>query len=423
VASRLWQWLRNSQGGIAVTFALALPVLFGVVGVATDYAMLTKLRAELQEAADSAAMAGAREIPLAMSKASQVESAVRSYAAYRLTQNSAASDLNLSAMDLTLDIHVVDDFSAVNVTIQQAWKPFFMHFVNSAVTPVTVTSRARFVGRNNICVLALASKNTGVLLDQSSRLAANNCGIFTNSSDSAGLRIDTGATVSATILCSAGGATVSGAASVKPAPMTDCPAVQDPLASRSGPTVGSCDFTNLVVNGASETLDPGVYCGGITIKGSAKVSLNPGVYVLKGGGLSVVGMASLSGEGVGFFLTGTGATPTLFGATSSISLSAPKDGPMAGLLMFEDRDLAVKLRHRITSDNARKLLGTIYLPVGSLLIDAKKPVADQSAYTAIVAQAVELNMGPNLILNSDYDMTDVPVPAGIAGSSQVVLQN
>ena len=58
-----------------------------------------------------------------------------------------------------------------------------------------------------------------------------------------------------------------------------------------------------------------------------------------------------------------------------------------------------------------------------LLIDSKKPVADQSAYTAIVANSIELNSGPNLILNSDYEATDVPVPSGIAGSSQVVLSN
>ena len=61
--------------------------------------------------------------------------------------------------------------------------------------------------------------------------------------------------------------------------------------------------------------------------------------------------------------------------------------------------------------------------LASLVVDAKQPVADQSAYTAIVAQSIELNMGPNLVLNADYDMTDVPVPAGIAGSSQVVLSN
>jgi hypothetical protein len=65
--------------------------------------------------------------------------------------------------------------------------------------------------------------------------------------------------------------------------------------------------------------------------------------------------------------------------------------------------------------------GTIYLPVGDLVVDATNPVADQSAYTAIIAQHIELNKGPNLVLNADYDLTNVPAPEGLKGTTQVVL--
>ncbi len=41
--------------------------------------------------------------------------------------------------------------------------------------------------------------------------------------------------------------------------------------------------------------------------------------------------------------------------------------------------------YRIISNNARTMLGTIYLPSGRVVIDADKPVADQSAYTVLVA--------------------------------------
>ena len=69
--------------------------------------------------------------------------------------------------------------------------------------------------------------------------------------------------------------------------------------------------------------------------------------------------------------------------------------------------------YRIISDNARNLLGTIYLPAGRLVVDAKKPIADRSAYTIIVAKQVELFDGPNLYLNTNYSATDVPVPQGV----------
>lgn len=73
--------------------------------------------------------------------------------------------------------------------------------------------------------------------------------------------------------------------------------------------------------------------------------------------------------------------------------------------------------YRIISDNARTLLGTIYLPLGRLIIDSKKPVADQSAYTVIIARTINLYDGPNLMLNARYGSTDVPVPAGVGPSS------
>lgn len=422
LARELARLRRSSFGGIAVIFAATLPFLLTIAGLATDYATLIKFRLDLQQAADAAALAGAREIPLAVSKASRVASAVRSYAAYELTGNAAASDAELGARQITLDIQVIDNFSAVRVMMRQAWQPFFMHFLDASATPVTVTAQARFVGRNNICVLGLGNDKKTVFLDKAAKLTGNNCGVFSNAAASDGLFIDTGAYLRAKIICSTGGAPF-GRADVSPAPVTDCPKVDDPLAQRAAPSVSGCDHDGLVVGAGSKTLGPGVYCGGLTISGKANVTLDPGIYVIKDGGLVVAGQATAQGSGVGFYITDAAAAPIHFTPKTHISLAAAKDGPMAGLLVFEDRNLPVKLKHKISSDDARTLLGTIYLPVGGLVVDASQPVADQSAHTAIVAKSLELNFGPNLILNSDYDMTDVPVPAGIAGSSQVVLSN
>ncbi|GJE12237.1 hypothetical protein FOHLNKBM_3284 [Methylobacterium longum] len=55
------------------------------------------------------------------------------------------------------------------------------------------------------------------------------------------------------------------------------------------------------------------------------------------------------------------------------------------------------------------------------MIDSHKPVADQSAYTVVVAQQVNLYEGPNLYLNANYDATSVPVPKGVGPISGMVL--
>ena len=68
------------------------------------------------------------------------------------------------------------------------------------------------------------------------------------------------------------------------------------------------------------------------------------------------------------------------------------------------------------------LLGTFYLSQGKLVIDADKPIADRSAYTIIVARQVQLFSGPNLVLNTDYGSTDIPVPAGVGPSGAALVK-
>jgi len=413
--------VRQTSGGLAVGFTVSLPVVLAAVGMASDYITMTKVRADLQAAADAAAMAGAREILLARSNAAQVKSAAMSYAAYSLVGDGAATKEQLAAANLQVGADVIDDFSAVKVDIAEAWAPFFAHLIKEDITPIRVNATARFVGSNNICVLGLSDKGSPVFVDRYGQLTGNGCGVFSNSRGTAALKVETGAKLETSITCSVGGNSVSASAVVDPSPLSDCPVVPDPLADRPAPAVSSCDHNSMFLTNQTMTLDPGVYCAGLTIDGTSVVTLNPGVYVIKDGQLLVGGTAYLHGEGVSFFITGTTPGKIKFNTNTKIELSAPVSGTMAGILVFEDRTLGTPLKHQISSNNARKLIGTIYLPVGDLIVDASNPVADQSAYTAIIARHLELNAGPNLVLNSDYEATEVPVPEGIKGTSQVVL--
>jgi hypothetical protein len=149
----------------------------------------------------------------------------------------------------------------------------------------------------------------------------------------------------------------------------------------------------------------------LSITASSDVTLRPGVYVIKDGPLIIESSSIVAGKGVGLFFTGTNASFT-FGSSSKVDLEAPTTGPMAGLVAYQNRSCP-EIDFVITSNKARKLIGTIYLPNGNLIIDANEKVADGSAYTAIVAKRLRLSKGPNLVLNTDYDQTLVPVPDGI----------
>ena len=45
------------------------------------------------------------------------------------------------------------------------------------------------------------------------------------------------------------------------------------------------------------TINPGVYCNGISVHAGATLTLNPGIYYLDQGSLSVNGGATLTGVG------------------------------------------------------------------------------------------------------------------------------
>ena len=97
----------------------------------------------------------------------------------------------------------------------------------------------------------------------------------------------------------------------------------------------------------------GIYSG-ITLSGNATLTLNAGIYIIEGGGLSVSGNASVTGSGVMIFNAGSAynATTGNYGGTygsitlsgnGTYSLSAPTTGTYAGILIFQDRTNAAAL--------------------------------------------------------------------------------
>jgi hypothetical protein len=153
---------------------------------------------------------------------------------------------------------------------------------------------------------------------------------------------------------------------------------------------------------------------------NASLTFNPGTYIIKDGEFKLTGNSKIAGNHVGFYLTGVTSLLRFTGNTS-VSLTGADTGAMSGMIFFEDRTSPLGRQHRINSNNAANLTGTIYLPRGTLLVDPGSKVGAASAYTAIIAQQLLLKSGPELILNSNYSATDVPVPTGIKATSQVVL--
>lgn len=86
---------------------------------------------------------------------------------------------------------------------------------------------------------------------------------------------------------------------------------------------------------------------------------------------------------------------------------------MSGLLIYEDPTAPLLREHKISSGNARQLLGTIYMPRGKLTVDSAGIIADLSSYTVIVSRQLKVASSANLTMNAMYSASDVPVPSGV----------
>lgn len=404
---RLFNLARDRRGGIAVFFSLSLLPLVAIAGAGYDFLAMSTIKSQLQSAADAGALRAARELRLARSGGYDLTPVARSAAQTVLTRTAEpVSKVNVVAS-------LIDNNSAVQVNVTAVYQPRLMRVVSKA----SVNLGAKAVARTNgypICALGLDESKAGaatVFLDASAKVTAQFCAVQSNSKNPVGLTARNNSKLTAGQICSAGG-TLGPKANFDPAPLNDCPIVPDPLLARPAPPVGGCARTNEVVDGGTLTLMPGTYCGGLKATNGATVNLSPGEYVMKDGPLVVDAGATLNGQGAGVYLTGAKAT-IQFASNSTIKMTAPVTGPMAGILFFEDRAAQPYQIHKLTSDNAPVLLGTVYLPQGQLIVDANKPIAQQSAFTIIVARRLALMAGPNLVLNSDYGATSVPVPGGL----------
>ena len=409
---KLASFLVSPQGNIALTVALIAPIIVGAGGLAVDYSNYYRYLSSLQNAADAAALATARELSLTNMSKTQVLNSAENYASSNFYLDQGKD----KHTDLKTQATIDAGGDRVTVELSFTWTALFGKVLGyTNMMPIEVQAIAQFSGDEiPICVIGLdPDLSETVSLDSNARLTATNCSVYSNSSSPSGMSSKSNAIVKAGNICSAGGR-VGGGSNYNPLPITDCPPVQDPLENRTAPTFGNCDETNQKLVDKKTVLYPGVYCGGLTIDGNSNVTFEPGTYVIKDGTFNVDSNSKITGYEVGFFLTGKNAT-FRFASNADVTLSAPLTGPMAGLLFYEDRNAPKYRNHEILSNYARNMVGTVYLPRGNFVVDADNPIADKSEYTAIVARRVILKSGPNLVLNTDYANTNVPVPDGIAG--------
>ena len=102
-------------------------------------------------------------------------------------------------------------------------------------------------------------------------------------------------------------------------------------------------------------MSPGVYNGGVNLGGGMNVTMESGIYYMKGGDFVVANGVTLTGNGVMIY-TDTGRFS--FQGGGRITLTPPTDGDFAGITLYQDRNSTRDIS--IANGSTTTITGTIY---------------------------------------------------------------
>ncbi len=394
--------LADAGGGFQTMAGIALPVLALAIAGGVEFSDVARTRGKLQAIADSTALNGARQY--------SVDPSAATLARITAWADSLSAPLK-SQWAVGTTVSADKTAGSVTVALSAQRSSYFGRLMPSGLLSTSVTATGVNAATYPLCALATQPGGNALGLIGTSRLTAQDCLVQSNGDLSV---------VGASSI-RAGAARAAGRASgdIAPTAVMDAPEIRDPFAALPIDVPAACSDTTVQLGTGTRTLNPGVHCGAIQVTGSGTIILNPGEHYFVGPAFSVAGTVTIQGSDVVMILKGQpGAS---LSGNVTLSIEARKSGPFAGFALVTDRSFQGTLT--ISTTNAKKILGTIYLPNAELAVSGSgNRIADQSPWTIVVAHRLTATGSPTLFINSAYASSDTPVPTGV-GPGAVRLQN
>jgi Flp pilus assembly protein TadG len=423
---------RDRRGQALVLSTLSLFMLFGLMGLAVDLGWSYYRKQVAQTATDSGALAAA--VVAENSTSGVITCGVNNVACQSATAcptitgspasnlqngclysqangfaNSGNQTLTIAsgASGLTPDPTKYSVLYWVTVTATETNPQLFSGLLGNTSGQIQAQSTAEVVQLPEPgCIYALnqtASKTLSLNGGGKTDITVTGCGVYVNSNASDALNLVGQSQIVSGFVDIVGGYRTTGGSSISPTPKTGTSVIYDPLASLASPSQPtSCDYTN--GGGSSSTLNPGTYCGGISINGNNNITFNPGIYDLYGGGLSINSAATtVTGSGVMFYNTDGHGIPGLptsnyagisIGGNANVTLSAPTSGTWNGILFMKDRLVSSNNNSDFLGGNVSPTLsGTIYFPGDALTMVGGSGITVGSNVPAIIADTITVSGG------------------------------
>ncbi len=413
LARPIVRFRRDDAGSYIITSALLMPVLVGLVGYGTDYGVYVYERQRMQGATDAAAFSAATAITYGTSTTGSTTEALAAASSYGFTDGANGVTVTVNEPPAS-GTHMVT--GAVEVIVKQPQPRFFSAIMGSGKVIVAARSVA-MSGINGLgCVLALDPSASGsATIQGSAAVALTGCSLFNNSNSSSAITASGSSTTAAYSVGVVGG--ISGITSITASHgiATGQSPIRDPYGSASSGSFSGCDHTKMSVKN-TVTLSPGVYCNGLSLNAGANVTLQPGIYYIDQGSFSVNGGATITGNGVTIvFTSSTGsnyATATINGG-ATVNITAPTDGPTAGIAIFGDRNMPTGSSFKFNGGASQIFTGAIYVPKGA--VQYAGGANTSKACTQLVGDTITFTGNANFAINCTGNGTKP-----IAGAATIV---
>ena len=396
--------LRRESGQVTILVAISMPVFCGFLGLALDVGSFYTSRQRMQSAADASARAAILELK-------------RGSPDTMLAAATAAADAN--GFDSGVDMNFppesgpnAGNTNFVEVIIDGDVPTMFARMlIPAASAEVRARAVAGLAAVPPAGIYVLNPTEPRALEVGTESSVTSGLGVWVSSNHLLGLSVTGASSITAPAIGVTGGFEGEG---YSKQPLTGMIPDADPLAHVPAPAVGACNFVNMKVQFATTTLDPGVYCRGIVVSTNGRVTLRPGVYVLKGTGLDVNNNAFLEGTGVTIYNTGDAtfpAGPVLVRGNATMQISAPTSGSLAGVAVFFDRALPLHTANmQVSTSGDTSIEGAVYAPTQRVELLAGTTLTQASPWMLMVADMVRVLARSHLRVPADFVNSDVPSP-------------
>ncbi|HEY8504561.1 MAG TPA: pilus assembly protein TadG-related protein, partial [Gemmataceae bacterium] len=340
---------RRRQGQVVVLTSVAMTAVLGVVAVSLDGGTLLTQRRQAQLTADAAALSAASDlyynywVESGWDTSGTAKAAALKVAADNgYTNDGVESVVNVYIPPISGDY--IGRPGYVEVVVQYNQRRSFSNIFARGAIPVqarAVAVGAPIAGDVGILVLDPASKGA-LVAGGGGNTIVDGTPVVNNSAHPEGSIANGGGYLQALEFDLTGGYTTTGGGQFVGPIYTNRRPMEDPLLYLPEPdrnTLPVQSTKKIQYTSGETTLSPGVYKGGISVSGTGSLILEPGIYVMDGGGFSFSGQGNLRGEGVMIYNDPGNGNSDAISVTGqgSVYLTPMMEGIYAGLTFWQRR--------------------------------------------------------------------------------------